>query len=885
MSARRRRPNTAAPAQASASERWPLRLLQQAVVLLLAVLGFLFCLLSSYQLDLPVSTLVLTALAFSLLALGVFSFRRYGILALVCLLAAGAWVWVHASELQQGFLLLIEQAITPLSLRLPESLGQLLQPVGEDYALRLMTQALQLALFLVSFAAGYFTVCHASVPGLALSTLPLLLPAPFYLLAPGVVPFFALLTAHLMVFAFNNGRRAPTTLRAGAYVPQTRRKAELSARRTAQQTLSLLALPLIALAALLSSVTLPQEGYTRPEAIEALQQKLFSLDIGKESFWKSNDGLTRGNLNNLTSIRFSGNTAIQVRVSERLSLYLRDFAGTRYSSDGWSSVSAEEFSALENSVSGIAPQNLLAAAATVSGTSVSTFALSVRNVEATPLSIWTPPALVTQAGEIANAGYVQDTALAFASSAGSSEYSLEAVPVGSALYSVSHVDGTADSLESAYLDTAGSAYGLSRAGGSDADRVRDAASAYIGYIFDQYTALPDDTRAAAERLCETYGLTREVDDGTLNLAATCQTVRALLSARCSYAYSPEQVPEGADFTTYFLEESRSGYCVHFATSATVLLRALGIPARYAEGYIVIQTDYDKQPDAEGYIDIEDTHAHAWVEVFDPAQLEWIPVEMTSSTESSPNASPSPDDEGDEPGTTQTLTTSTPEPTPEPTPTPTPTPEPTPEEQPPEEQTDDTETAASTPDAAAGESDEAQITPTPAPGEQGGEEEGGLPSPEPDDAGQAVQTVGERPPLWPVFALVFAAGVPLFAFGWRKMAHEKRLKSFMQKDLSAAALAICRYALHLLHFAGANPMDPAQSAEEYAAAVSKQLPWVDRGWLESVLLIAQRARFSGRMSTRAERDEALAFARVLTGTLPGRLPRLKRWLFRWRFPAV
>ena len=55
-------------------------------------------------------------------------------------------------------------------------------------------------------------------------------------------------------------------------------------------------------------------------------------------------------------------------------------------------------------------------------------------------------------------------------------------------------------------------------------------------------------------------------------------------------------PEGADFATWFLQEAKSGYCVHFATTGTVLLRALGIPARYAEGYIVIQKDYEKQPD-------------------------------------------------------------------------------------------------------------------------------------------------------------------------------------------------------------------------------------------------------------------------------------------------
>ena len=50
-----------------------LKLLQQFIVLLLAVLGFLFCLISSYTLDLPTAKLVWTAVAFSLLFLAVFS--------------------------------------------------------------------------------------------------------------------------------------------------------------------------------------------------------------------------------------------------------------------------------------------------------------------------------------------------------------------------------------------------------------------------------------------------------------------------------------------------------------------------------------------------------------------------------------------------------------------------------------------------------------------------------------------------------------------------------------------------------------------------------------------------------------------------------------------
>jgi len=880
MSESNRKPRSANPVRLpeDAPLELFLRLFQQLAVLLLAVLGFLFCLITSYQLDLPTATLVWTAVAFSLLFVAVFSVRQSGVLALICLALAGGYGVMHASDLLQGALLLIERAITPLSLSLPEAMQFLLKPAGADQAMALITRAMQAILFIVSFLSAFFIIDQPSVPGLAIATLPLLLPAPFYLLSPDRFPFFMLFAAHMMVFAFNNAKRAQTTLRAGVYVPQSRRKANQLAQRAAQHSLSLLALPLIALAALLSSVVLPQEGYQRPEAIEELQQKIFSLDFDKDAFWRTNDGLTRGDLTSLSSIRFSGATAIKVRVSNPYSLYLRDYAGTVFNKDGWTNVSSSDFSTLANGIA-IAPQNLLASAEAASGTLSDTYTLSVKNVDAAPLSIWTPPGLVTLADEIAYAGYVQDTALAYASSASSSEYTVEAIPVGMALYSVANAE---NGFEKAYKKAAGAADGLINASDNDADDVRDAASAYIDYLFDAYTALPDDTMEAAKALLQTYGISAVYDDGALNLAATCQSVRSLLSERCSYDYSPPQMPEGADFATWFLQEAQSGYCVHFATTATILLRALGIPARYAEGYIVIQKDYEKQPDAEGFINIEDTHAHAWVEVFDPSMLEWVPVEVTESAESS--GEPTPDASG-EPTSSPGVTASedTPEPTVTPTPTPEPTPTPTPEEESSSPEQDNTTPDPNATPEGTDENATAMITPTPAPTSDGTEDSSG--SEDGEDANASATESGTRPPLWPVFVLLAAAGIPLGAFGFRKYRQERLMRTFLQKDSNAAVLAAARYALQMLRFAGAPAMQPLESPELYAYHVARQNPAVDRAKLESILLIAQRATFSGRTCSKKERDEAIAFTGALASALPVRMKQLKRLLFRWRFPAV
>lgn len=57
----------------------------------------------------------------------------------------------------------------------------------------------------------------------------------------------------------------------------------------------------------------------------------------------------------------------------------------------------------------------------------------------------------------------------------------------------------------------------------------------------------------------------------------------------------------------FLLRSRSGHCEYFATSTALLLRAAGIPSRYATGYSV--QEYSELEDA--YI-VRRRHAHSWV---------------------------------------------------------------------------------------------------------------------------------------------------------------------------------------------------------------------------------------------------------------------------------
>jgi len=54
----------------------------------------------------------------------------------------------------------------------------------------------------------------------------------------------------------------------------------------------------------------------------------------------------------------------------------------------------------------------------------------------------------------------------------------------------------------------------------------------------------------------------------------------------------------------FLHKTRAGHCEHFATATTMLLRAAGVPARYAVGYSV------QEKKGSQWI-VRERHAHAW----------------------------------------------------------------------------------------------------------------------------------------------------------------------------------------------------------------------------------------------------------------------------------
>ncbi len=138
---------------------------------------------------------------------------------------------------------------------------------------------------------------------------------------------------------------------------------------------------------------------------------------------------------------------------------------------------------------------------------------------------------------------------------------------------------------------------------------------YAQFVEEAYAAVPD----ALEQL---RAFCRE------NPQTGFENVRAFiletLHATTEYTLSPGLVPPGTDPAEYFLFYNKRGYCEHYATTAALLFRLYGYPARYVTGYVA--DGFHRQADGSYAAVLTDREAHAWIEVF--VNGAWVPVEAT-----------------------------------------------------------------------------------------------------------------------------------------------------------------------------------------------------------------------------------------------------------------
>lgn len=136
-----------------------------------------------------------------------------------------------------------------------------------------------------------------------------------------------------------------------------------------------------------------------------------------------------------------------------------------------------------------------------------------------------------------------------------------------------------------------------------------------------YLQIPDSMKSICEDFkkdCKSAGLTKTSD---IILEA-----KSYITKDTTYSLSPGKTPSGKESIEYFLKENKKGYCTYYATAAVMLLRSMGIPARYVEGMYVSKDELAAVKKGKE-LEVPDEDAHAWVEVFDE-KYGFVTVEVT-----------------------------------------------------------------------------------------------------------------------------------------------------------------------------------------------------------------------------------------------------------------
>jgi transglutaminase-like putative cysteine protease len=144
---------------------------------------------------------------------------------------------------------------------------------------------------------------------------------------------------------------------------------------------------------------------------------------------------------------------------------------------------------------------------------------------------------------------------------------------------------------------------------------------------DEDSVVPPEEREVLRRIVEELGL------AALPPAERLRRIERHLAGFGYATYRDKPVPPGETALGDFLTRTRAGHCEYFASAATLLARAAGVPARYATGYAAIEYSA-----LEGAWVIRTRHAHAWTRAWvdgrwrdlDATPPDWGPVEASDA---------------------------------------------------------------------------------------------------------------------------------------------------------------------------------------------------------------------------------------------------------------
>lgn len=381
---------------------------------------------------------------------------------------------------------------------------------------------------------------------------------------------------------------------------------------------------IFALTAFLSSIT----DYKRSDSINDLRSdlKLAASEFSFENFGESIDrfsatlgiGKTKlysHKLGNVGAINFKNTTEITVDADDKFddNIYLKGYTGSVYSGDEWKTFPEEVYEQNKNLLDSFKrekryPQDMLTNC--VLSIYVSSFTnMHIKSDYKNEKYNYTPYISVPS-GEVS---YIDDTSIEFENK---NDYSFNVNRFQVSLNNFDVIHSEMDYVIRSEMD-----YDLSYD-----DKYAD----YTNFVLQNYCNVPDTEEM--QEIYEKFITDHPIPDD-YSVYQKLKFIRSFLSENAEYTLNPGKTPGSEDFVNYFLLKNHKGFCVHFATAGTILARMMGIPARYAEGYVIRSSDFNKDnlnADGTYTIDIKDSRSHAWSEVY-VEHIGWVPIEFTPSS--------------------------------------------------------------------------------------------------------------------------------------------------------------------------------------------------------------------------------------------------------------
>ncbi|WP_407318213.1 transglutaminaseTgpA domain-containing protein [Isoptericola halotolerans] len=146
-----------------------------------------------------------------------------------------------------------------------------------------------------------------------------------------------------------------------------------------------------------------------------------------------------------------------------------------------------------------------------------------------------------------------------------------------------------------------------------------------GVVEDAYLTVPDSEHAQ-----DVAEIAAEVTDDADNAYDQAVALQQWLRDPATFTYSTQLPRGGTGDPVWDFLQHRTGYCVQFATTMSVMARTLGIPTRLGVGFLPGDSDEDPET-GEARWEVTGQESHAWPELFFEG-VGWVRFEPTPATQ-------------------------------------------------------------------------------------------------------------------------------------------------------------------------------------------------------------------------------------------------------------